>query len=47
VIVPDIEAVVHSLVVGDFDFDGDVEVGLVLCWCGCLADNSPFSQEPG
>jgi hypothetical protein len=28
VIVPDIEAVVHSLVVGDFDLDGDVDVGL-------------------
>lgn len=28
VIVPDIEAVIHSLVVGDFDLDGDMDVGL-------------------
>lgn len=28
VIVPDIEAVIHSLVVGDFDLDGDMDIGL-------------------
>lgn len=28
VIIPDIEAVIHSLVVGDFDLDGDADVGL-------------------